>query len=116
MEPEPSQPDASGSVSANLKLKVGSYELQAALTVPAAPTKPQAVLPALHALVDAVVNAAERELDGTGRSVSCKLGCAACCRQAVTMSAMEAYHIRDLVAAMPDPRRDVIRQRFADVS
>jgi Fe-S-cluster containining protein len=116
MDSAPSQPDASGSVSANLKLRVGSYELQAALTVPAAPIKPQAVLPALHALVDAVVNAAERELDGTGRSVSCKLGCAACCRQAVTMSPIEAYHIRDLVEALTEPRRGVIKGRFVDVS
>jgi len=116
MDPAPSQPDASGSVSATLKLKVGSYELQATLTVPARPIKPQAVLPGLHALVDAVVSAAERELDGTDRSVSCRMGCAACCRQAVTISATEAYHIRDLVETVPEPRQGAIRQRFADVS
>lgn len=116
MDSAPSQPDASGSVSANLTLTVGSYELQAVLSVPAAEIKPQAVLPALQALVDAVVAAGERELDGTGRSLSCKLGCAACCRQAVPMSAIEAYDVRDLVAALPPPQRRVVEQRFADVS
>ena len=116
MDSAPSQPDASGSVSADLALRVGSYALQAAVTVPAAAVKPQAVLPALQALVDTVVTAAERELDGTGRTVSCKLGCAACCRQAVTMSAAEAYHLRDLVGALPPPRRSALKQRFADVS
>src|SRR5262245_38765983 len=103
-----------GSVSANLKLRVGSYELQARLTVPAAPIKPQAVLPALQSLVNAVVGAAERELEGTGRTVSCKAGCGACCRQAVPIAEVEAYHIRDLVDAMPEPRRSTIKARFAD--
>jgi len=116
MDPAPSQPDASGSVSANLTLKVGSYELQAALSVPVAAIKPQAVLPALQVLVDTVIAAAERELDGTGRRVSCRPGCAACCRQAVTMSAIEAYYIRDLVEALPPERRGVVKARFADVS
>jgi len=117
MDRSPSQGDAGdGSVSANLKLKVGSYEIQARLTVPAAPIKPQAVLPALQSLVNAVVDAAERELDGTGRTVSCKAGCGACCRQAVPIAEVEAFHIRDLVEAMPEPRRGTIKARFADAT
>ncbi|HKU94287.1 MAG TPA: YkgJ family cysteine cluster protein, partial [Vineibacter sp.] len=117
MDPVPSQGDAGdGAVSANLKLKVGTYEIQARLTVPAAPIKPQAVLPALQALVNAVVNAAERELEGTGRTVSCKAGCGACCRQAVPIAEVEAHHLRDLVEAMPEPRRSTIKARFADAT
>jgi len=116
MDPAPSQGDAGESVSANLKLKMGRYELQARLTVPAAPIKPQAVLPALQALVNAVVNAAERDLEGTGRTVSCKAGCGACCRQAVPIAEVEAYHIHDVVEAMPEPRRSAVKARFADAS
>lgn len=104
-----------GAVSADIQLKVGSNAIQTRLTVPAAPVKGQAVLPALHVLVDAVVRAAEQELEGTGRRVSCTAGCAACCRQAVSISTIEAYHIDDLVAAMPEPRRRAVRARFADV-
>lgn len=117
MERLPSQGHAGdGSVSANLKLKMGNYELQARLTVPAAPIKPQAVLPALQALVNAVVNAAERDLEGTGRAVSCKAGCGACCRQAVPIAEVEAYHIHELVETMPEPRRSAVKARFADAT
>ncbi|HJQ56948.1 MAG TPA: YkgJ family cysteine cluster protein [Vineibacter sp.] len=115
MDPSPG-PDETGdgTVSANLTLKVGDYQIQARLTVPGAPIKPQATLPALQALVNAVVSTAERELEGTGKSVSCKAGCGACCRQAVPVSAVEAYHLNDLVEAMPEPRRGLIKARFAE--
>ncbi|MCW5747310.1 MAG: YkgJ family cysteine cluster protein [Alphaproteobacteria bacterium] len=117
MSSAPSGGDAgNGSVSANLTLKIGNNEIQARLTVPAAPIKPQAVLPALQALVNAVVDAAERDLQGTGRTVSCKAGCGACCRQAVPIAVVEAYHIRDLVEALPEPRRSTVKQRYADAS
>jgi Fe-S-cluster containining protein len=117
MDPSPRPNDAGdGSVSANLTLKVGSYEIKARLTVPGAAIKPQATLPALQALVNAVVRTAEQELEGTGRTVSCKAGCGACCRQAVPISAVEAYYLRDLIEAMPEPRRGVIKARFAEAS
>ncbi|HJQ56947.1 MAG TPA: YkgJ family cysteine cluster protein [Vineibacter sp.] len=103
-------------VSVDLRLQVGGYGLQARLSAPVAPVKPQAVLPALQALVDAVVEASLQALQDAGQQASCSTGCAACCRQLVPVSAIEAYRIRDLVDALPAPRRTRVEARFADVS
>jgi Fe-S-cluster containining protein len=48
-----------------------------------------------------------------GRSVSCRAGCGACCRQLVAVSTVEAVHLARMVESMPEPRRSVIRGRFA---
>jgi Fe-S-cluster containining protein len=47
-----------------------------------------------------------------GRSVSCRKGCGACCRQAVPVSLPEAWMLADLVMSMPPPRRKEILARF----
>jgi Fe-S-cluster containining protein len=115
MEP-PTDPSGDATVSVDLRLQVGVHGVQARLTAPAAPVTARAVLPALQALVDAVVEASLRAAQEDGRQATCAVGCAACCRQLVPVSAIEAYHLRDLVAAMPEPRRATLRRRFADVS
>lgn len=48
-----------------------------------------------------------------GRTISCRAGCGACCRQLVGISVVEAESIARLVAAMPEDRAAVIRDRFA---
>ncbi|MBM3620401.1 MAG: YkgJ family cysteine cluster protein, partial [Alphaproteobacteria bacterium] len=46
--------------------------------------------------------------------ISCAAGCGACCRQPVPVSDVEAWWLIDLVEKMPEPRRAVIRARFAE--
>ncbi|MBL8673834.1 MAG: YkgJ family cysteine cluster protein, partial [Rhodospirillales bacterium] len=113
--PEPIiRPPAAGTISARLRLHVMGRQVEATLEVPTRPVKPQAVLPALQALVDAVVASSERALEGKGRAVSCKAGCGACCRQFVPLTAVEAHHLQRVVERMPGPRRARIEARFAD--
>jgi Fe-S-cluster containining protein len=47
-----------------------------------------------------------------GRTVSCRAGCGACCRQLVAISAVEAAALAELVAAMPPERQRAVRDRF----
>jgi Fe-S-cluster containining protein len=49
-----------------------------------------------------------------GRSISCKPGCAACCRHLAPISTLEATSLFDVVHRMPDERRARVRARFAD--
>src|SRR5687767_4295062 len=56
--------------------------------------------------------ALERER-AAGRAISCRAGCGACCRQLVAISVVEAESLAQLVAAMPEERAAVIRERFA---
>jgi Fe-S-cluster containining protein len=60
-------------------------------------------------MIELAVIAAENE----GRSVSCRAGCGACCRQLVVISLAEARILAEVVAAMPAERQAIVRARFA---
>jgi Fe-S-cluster containining protein len=81
--------------------------------VPKGPTRLRQLLPAAQAFADKVIDAAVQASEAQGEKVSCKKGCGACCRQLVPIAETEAYHIRDVVEALPEPRRSEIRSRFA---
>jgi Fe-S-cluster containining protein len=48
-----------------------------------------------------------------GQSVSCRMGCAACCRPLVPVSPPEAFALQDTVRALPPPERQKIEAKFA---
>jgi Fe-S-cluster containining protein len=97
-----------------LRWQVGATQTSLELAVPAHPVEPQAVLPALRRLVEEAVALSVRELQGAGKTVSCKAGCAACCRQLVSISDIEAHAIAEMVERMPDARRAHVQERFAE--
>jgi Fe-S-cluster containining protein len=99
-------------VSGSIGLKVGGMPLQMELTVPSTPIHPKRMLPILQQMTNSFVDMAAREENEQGRSISCKAGCGACCRQLVPISEIEARNLSDLVAAMPEPRQTEIRARF----
>src|SRR4051812_46922093 len=99
----------SGPSTATLRLKVGDLDIAHPITVPSGAVPATAVLPALQGLVNAVVGAAE-----TGKAISCRKGCGACCRQLVPISRTEGEALLALVEAMPPERRRAVRIRFAE--
>ena len=99
----------SGQSTATLRLTVGDLGIAHPLTVPNAAVPATAVLPALQGLVNAVVEAAE-----TGKAISCRKGCGACCRQLVPVSPTEGEALLTLVEALPRERRKAVRTRFAE--
>jgi Fe-S-cluster containining protein len=90
--------------------------LRATLSIPPKPLR----LPELawnfmgmsNKLTDLAVAAEARE----GRSVSCRKGCGACCRQLVPLSPPEAWMLADLVAGMPPERQAEVRAAFASAN
>jgi Fe-S-cluster containining protein len=100
-------------VTADVKLDVAGRHLEARLEVPAGPTTLRELLPIARGLSGASVSAAAEDAAAAGRQVSCKAGCGACCRQMVPLSLPEAYHIRDLIEHLPEPRRSAVQARFA---
>jgi Fe-S-cluster containining protein len=97
-----------GHSTATLRLKVGDLSIAHPITVPGGPVAATAVLPALQGLVNATVGAAE-----SGKAISCRKGCGACCRQLVPISRTEGEALLALVEAMPKERRKAVRSRFA---
>ena len=98
----------------SLTWHVDDIELPLELAVPGPPVEPQAILPALQKLVNEVVDLSVKVLAGKGKTVSCKAGCGACCRQIVPISDIEAYAIGEVIERMPEARRAHVMQRFAD--
>lgn len=93
---------------ATLRLTVGDLRIVHPITVPSGPVEAAEIVPALQGLVNAVVAAAE-----AGKTVSCRKGCGACCRQLVPVSPSEGERLVRMVDAMPKERREVLQARFA---
>lgn len=84
------------------------------IDVPASPTRPRRMLPVFQSLAETVVERSVSRAAAEGKSVSCRAGCGACCRQLVPISGAESHALRDLIEELPEPRRSEIRARFAE--
>ena len=106
--------DSEDWVSGSVSLKVQGFPFEMQMTVPAKPVKPQRMLPILQQMSNSFVDVSVQAAEAEGMKISCKAGCGACCRQPVPISEVEIYQLAELVESMPEPRRSVIKQRFAD--
>ncbi|MGE5756093.1 MAG: YkgJ family cysteine cluster protein [Planctomycetaceae bacterium] len=109
-EPTP----APETVSADVALTVAGTRLEATVTVATAPARLVEMLPLFQSLADRVIGAVVASVEAQGRTISCRKGCGACCRQLVPISEVEARRIRDLVEGLPEPRRAAIKARFEE--
>ena len=98
----------------NVAMTVFGDPVEMSMSVPAEPVKLRRMLPLLRQMSNGFVGAAEEQVAAAGKSVSCRAGCGACCRQLVPVSETEAFELSELVKSMPEPRRSVIRERFAE--
>lgn len=106
----------SGQVTATLRLSVGDLRLAHPITVPAGAVPATAVVPALQGLVNAAVAAAEEQIKAAGKTISCRKGCGACCRQLVPISHTEGERLMAVIDALPDSRRAAVKTRFGEAS
>ncbi len=74
------------------------------------------ILPLLRQLGRQAQALEQQKTAAAGQVISCARGCAACCRMLVPVSAPEAFALRDMVAALPQPRRDHIRRRLDETT
>jgi Fe-S-cluster containining protein len=102
-----------GTARVAVRLTLASHEVDAQFEVPAGPARWEDMLQPMRLLTEAAVAIAVRHCERAGRTISCRAGCGACCRQLVPISEFEARQIQAVVDAMPEPRQSVIRERFA---
>jgi Fe-S-cluster containining protein len=100
-------------ITGEVTLTVAGEAMTVEVTVPTANTAVADLLPLFRGLTNALVDRATVRDTATGRSVSCRAGCGACCRQAVPIAPSEARALAALVDALPEPRRSRVRDRFA---
>ncbi len=95
-------------------LVLGGEPTPVELTVPAGPVSTQDILPVLQGLSQYLAETGAAKATAAGRTISCRAGCGACCRQLVPVATSEAHALAALVEAMPQPRRAAVRRRFDD--
>lgn len=101
-------------ITGNVSLMIGGKPLNLQMTVPAKQVKPHRMLPVFQQMTNAFVGMSVKAVEEQGREISCKMGCGACCRQPVPIAETEIYHLAEVVEGMDEPRRTVIKKRFAD--
>ena len=84
------------------------------MDVPMGEVPMERLLPALRTTADAFVAYGAEISVAAGKPVSCAKGCGACCRQLVPLAHAEARQLATLVEELPEPRRSVVKERFAD--
>ncbi len=99
-------------VTGNVRLSVGGEPLDLTMTVPAKPVKPQRILPIFQQMSNSFIEMTENAIGNAGGQISCRKGCAACCRQAIPLAEIEAYQIAAMVEALPEPQRTEMKNRF----
>ena len=105
----PGEPAATG----NVTIRLGDDLVPICVTVPTEATTVEPLLPIFQGFLGAMSARAVARIEAEGKTISCRAGCGACCRQAVPIAASEARAVVRHVAAMPEPRRSIIKSRFA---
>ncbi|HEY5626852.1 MAG TPA: YkgJ family cysteine cluster protein [Nitrospira sp.] len=90
--------------------------LTTTLDVPTGFVPITAIVPVARRLGEEAMQLEERQAKDMGRSISCQMGCAACCRMMVPLSPPEAFALRDYVEQLPADRRNRIGTRVADTT
>jgi Fe-S-cluster containining protein len=90
------------------ELKIRDRVLGATVNLPSEPIRPVQLLPLFHKITDAIVSATIPEQ----LEISCRAGCAACCRYFVPLAESEAFFLADLIEGMEPDRKAALKARF----
>lgn len=104
-EPVSGADDTDARVAVTIEMQIGGRPFRANVKVPAGRVRPSRLLPLFHALADVFVQAAVDRSAALGRPVTCRQGCAACCRHFVPVSEIEVRRLAELIGRMPDEQR-----------
>jgi Fe-S-cluster containining protein len=99
-------------VSVDFTVGIGDGKFAATAVVPAGQTNLTQILPVIQALDDSLIAGVAAQLVETGRTISCKAGCGACCRQMVPVSIFEAEALAAWIRTLPESRRQELAGRF----
>jgi Fe-S-cluster containining protein len=105
--------DGESLISGDIMLQIGTETIPAELTAPLTETPFEALLPIFRGIADALGDRGSAREAAAGRPLTCRSGCAACCRQPVPVAPSEARALAALVAALPEAERRAVAARFA---
>jgi Fe-S-cluster containining protein len=89
-------------------------QVTTAVEVPAGFVPVSAIVPLLRRLGEEALALEEQRAREAGQSVSCRKGCAACCRMLVPVSVPEAFALADALDRLPDQQRKIVYRRLKE--
>lgn len=98
----------------DIVLNTPAGQLSSVLDVPTGFVPVTAIVPALRRLGEEAERLEERRAAESGKTISCRMGCAACCRMLVPLSPPEAFALKEYVDNLPVDRRRHIARRLSE--
>ena len=97
---------------ATFSLPVGGGFLNASAQLPAGRTTLTELLPVIQNLENVIIGRVTEEAEQAGSPISCRAGCAACCRQMVPVSLFEAEALTRWMRTLPEEQQAALGRRF----
>jgi Fe-S-cluster containining protein len=88
-----------------VSLNTPAGQLTMPVEVPISFVPVTAIVPLMRRLSEQAQALEERKSIAAGHPISCRMGCAACCRMLVPVSAPEAFALKDMIQTLPDAHR-----------
>jgi len=95
-------------------LNTPAGRLTTAIDVPTGFIPITAIVPVTRRLGEEAAQLEIQQATEAGQTISCRKGCAACCRMLVPVSAPEAFALREYVEQLPTDRRTPLLNRLSD--
>jgi Fe-S-cluster containining protein len=95
-------------------LNTPAGRLTTAIDVPTGFIPITAIVPVTRRLGEEAAQLEVQQAIEAGQTISCQMGCAACCRMLVPLSAPEAFALREYVEQLPTERRTHLFNRLSN--
>lgn len=98
-----------------VELNTPDGPLRGKVQVDTGPMALSELVPTAYELTGIVAARANRKQEAVGKTISCRAGCAACCRQMVPLSAPESFYLMDRIEEMDPIQRAWLMGRFESI-
>lgn len=95
-------------------LNTPAGRLTTAIDVPTGFIPITSIVPVTRRLGEEAAQLEIRQAVAEGKTISCRIGCAACCRMLVPLSAPEAFALHEYVGQLPTDRRTLLLSHLSD--
>lgn len=99
-------------IPANIDIKIGGHALHVSMLLPDRTVSLRELLPTIQKINHKIIDIAVQQANADGKTVSCKKGCGACCKQLVPITKTETWQITELVNKLPKEKQKRIKQAF----
>ncbi len=107
------KPKKNKQIHATFNLKIIDDVLEMEASVPDSRTSAVDLVPVFQKLTNQIVAHSIELTERKGKTISCKAGCGACCKQPVPVTLLEVEHLNRVVRKMPEQRQRRVRETFA---